>query len=110
MGVEPAEHPLLDLREVDHPAHGIHLRAAPLPHHLDVDAVVVAVEEGTLALVLVEPMPRAEFQLADEGELGGGCGHGAAHWAATASAASVSMRIGWISNFGFCPRKRQGLL
>ena len=70
MLVEPAEHPLLDEREVDDAADRVH-RPAPADRlDLDVGPVVVAVQVGALALVPKQPMPRAEPQGADQGEPG----------------------------------------
>ena len=70
VGVEPAEEPLLDQREIDDPPHVIDRRRASGRHDLDIDPVIVAVEVGTLALVPVEPVAGTESQLPHQREAG----------------------------------------
>jgi hypothetical protein len=114
--VDPAEEPPLDHSEVHDPADLVEHGATVPRSDLDIHLVVVAMEECTLPLVAEEPMPRAERQLPHDRKLrraGGGHGKGVLLWgrqAETAAPVAGSIRIGWMSNFGFCPRNRQGLL
>jgi hypothetical protein len=69
MLAQPAEHALLDHREIDDPTDAVHLGATVAANDLDVYPVVVTVEKSAFAFVAVEPVASTKTELANQRQL-----------------------------------------